>query len=121
MSSAGGVLGQVLPRQSGRRHRQTPPGQGNLSRDELAARPTDEPVWTSLRLAYEALLAQPGDRERGKRAMRVLTSTASLRARNLEKHLLWAHLLEPIAARLQGDHKHLGDRSSSRPASPAST
>ena len=36
--------------------------------------------------------------------MRVLTSAASLRARNLEKHLLWARLLTPLVQeRLAGD------------------
>ena len=36
--------------------------------------------------------------------MRVLTSTASLRARNLEKHLVWGHMLTPLVAeRLTGN------------------
>ncbi len=40
--------------------------------------------------------------------MRVLTSTASLRARNLEKHLGWAKMLVPVVeARLNGDYAEL--------------
>ncbi|WP_345342412.1 TetR family transcriptional regulator [Rhodococcus olei] len=78
---------------------------GEFVRDAFAARPADEPVWDSLRSTFEALLAQPSrDEQRSKRTMRVLTSTASLRARNLEKHLLWARLLTPLAQeRLTGD------------------
>lgn len=78
---------------------------GEFVRDAFAARPTDEPVWDSLRASFETLLAQPNrDEERSKRTMRVLTSAASLRARNLEKHLLWARLLTPLVReRLSGD------------------
>ncbi|MFE5336576.1 TetR/AcrR family transcriptional regulator [Isoptericola sp. NPDC056573] len=80
---------------------------GEYVRDTLADRPADEPVWDSLHASFEALLALSPDREdseRGKLAMRVLGSTASLRARNLEKHLLWAQMLTPIiAGRLDGD------------------
>ncbi|AQA22584.1 bacterial regulatory, tetR family protein [Rhodococcus sp. MTM3W5.2] len=78
---------------------------GEFVRDAFAARPADEPVWDSLHAAFEALLAQPNtDEQRSKRTMRVLTSAASLRARNLEKHMLWASLLTPLAQeRLTGD------------------
>lgn len=78
---------------------------GEFVRDAFAARPADEPVWDSLRVSFEALLAQPNRDEQGsKRTMRVLTSAASLRARNLEKHLLWASLLTPLVQeRLAGD------------------
>ncbi|WP_375389273.1 TetR family transcriptional regulator [uncultured Amnibacterium sp.] len=81
-----------------------PEAWGLLVRDTVAARPADEDVWTSLRLAYEALLEVSDTRDDSrKRVMRVLMSTASLRARNLEKHLLWERLLTPIvAARLGG-------------------
>ena len=61
---------------------------GEFLRDVLASRPADEPVLVSLRISFESLLSQPNkDEQRSKRTMRVLTSTASLRARNLEKHL----------------------------------
>jgi AcrR family transcriptional regulator len=75
----------------------------------FAARPTDEPVWTSLHQSFEAVFAEAGALdERGKRIMRVLNSTASLRARSLEKHLLWSRLLTPLVAeRLGGDRVEL--------------
>ncbi|MFI8525844.1 TetR family transcriptional regulator [Promicromonospora sukumoe] len=81
---------------------------GEFVRGVLADRPQDEPVWDSLRLAFDALVTQAppggGDDERGKRSMRVLVSAASLRARSLEKHLLWARMLTPlVAARLPDD------------------
>ena len=80
---------------------------GEFVRDAFAGRPDDEPVWESLRASFEAfidLLAQNGRDQRGKVAMRVLVSTASLRARNLEKHLLWGRMLVPlVAARLADD------------------
>jgi AcrR family transcriptional regulator len=70
---------------------------GELVRGALIARPAAEPAWTSLRLAYLTMLQQAGDDEQlGKRTIRVMTTTAALRARNLEKHLLWAQLLTPI-------------------------
>jgi AcrR family transcriptional regulator len=80
---------------------------GEFVRDAFAARPADEPVWESLLASFEAfvdLLAQKGRVQRGKFAMRVLVSTASLRARNLEKHQLWGRMLAPlVAARLADD------------------
>ena len=79
---------------------------GRIACDVFAARPAGEAVWTSLHRSFEAALAQTAaDDEHGKRIMRVLNSTASLRARCLEKHLLWARLLTPlVAARLDGEH-----------------
>ncbi|MEV0952954.1 TetR family transcriptional regulator [Promicromonospora sp. NPDC050249] len=80
---------------------------GEFVRDAFAARPADEPVWDSLLASFEAfvdLLAQNGRVQRGKVGMRVLVSTASLRARNLEKHQLWGRMLVPlVAARLPDD------------------
>lgn len=77
---------------------------GELVRDALAARPSDEPAWSSLHAALDALLAVPGtDEDRQKRSMRVLISAPTLRARNLEKHLAWAEQLVPLVAeRLDG-------------------
>lgn len=76
---------------------------GILVRDTLQSRPADESVWDSLRLAFSALLALSDmSGERQKRGMRVLNSTPSLRARNLEKHLNWASMLTPILARRLG-------------------
>lgn len=80
---------------------------GEFVRDAFAARPADEPVWDSLLAAFEAFngfLAESGRDRRGKVAMRILVSTASLRARNLEKHQLWGRMLTPlVAARLSDD------------------
>jgi AcrR family transcriptional regulator len=80
---------------------------GEFVRDAFAARPADEPVWDSLLACFEAFiefLARNGRDQRGKVAMRILVSTASLRARNLEKHQLWGRMLVPlVAARLADD------------------
>jgi AcrR family transcriptional regulator len=75
----------------------------------FAERPSEEPIWTSLHHAFQAVFAEPEALdERAKRTMRVLNSTASLRARSLEKHLLWARLLTPLVAdRLEDDQHHL--------------
>jgi AcrR family transcriptional regulator len=81
---------------------------GEFVRDVLVGRPQDEPVWDSLRIAFEAFVTRSpqkgGDDDRGKLSMRVLVSAASLRARSLEKHLLWARMLTPLVAeRLPAD------------------
>ncbi|SIS09134.1 TetR family transcriptional regulator [Microbacterium sp. RURRCA19A] len=80
---------------------------GHVVRDNLATRPADESVWTSLQASYEALLAiAPRHVEQDKRSMQVLMSTSSLRAKNIEKHLSWANLLTPVVAdRLRGDDR----------------
>ncbi|WP_084099745.1 TetR family transcriptional regulator [Demequina sp. NBRC 110051] len=86
-----------------------PAGWGEHVRDQLVARPSDEPIWDALLASYEALLATPGRNEtQGKKAMRVLGTTPALRARNLEKHLLWARMLTPVVTeRLDGDDRTL--------------
>lgn len=81
---------------------------GEFVRAKLADRPVDEPVWDSLHLSFEAFLTRSpqtaAEEDRAKLSMRVLVSAASLRARSLEKHLLWAHMLTPlVAARLPDD------------------
>ncbi|MFJ2755528.1 TetR/AcrR family transcriptional regulator [Nocardioides sp. NPDC087217] len=85
---------------------------GGFVRDELLARPVDESVLLSLRAAYMALVGRgPHDEQRVRTAMRLLSSTPSLRARNVEKHLVWAELLTPIVAeRLDGDDATLRAR-----------
>jgi AcrR family transcriptional regulator len=82
---------------------------GEAVRDAFDARPADEPVWTSLRESYDAMItASAAEQERQKRAMRVLISAPTLRARNLEKHLAWARMLAPlVAARLAGPDRDL--------------
>ncbi|MDI9979533.1 TetR family transcriptional regulator [Rhodococcus sp. IEGM 1307] len=82
---------------------------GKLVRDALLQRPPQEPVWTSLRLAFVYMLSQAsGDSARGKRMIRLMADTAALRARNLEKHLKWENMLTPIIEeRLTGDDRHV--------------
>lgn len=67
-------------------------------------RPADEPVWTALREAFATMLEEGGDDpETGRRSVRVMTSTPSLRARNLEKHQAWAAVLTPPVAERLGE------------------
>lgn len=70
---------------------------GEFVRDQFAARSPSEPLWESLHAAFDGLLASSGEQgEREKRGLRVLASTASLRARHREKHALWEKLLIPL-------------------------
>jgi hypothetical protein len=64
-------------------------------------------VWAVLRHAFSPVeSAASTDPVLGLRTMRVMMSTASLRARNVEKHIAWAVMLEPvIVARLDGDEQ----------------
>jgi AcrR family transcriptional regulator len=77
---------------------------GMVVRDTAAQRPDGESPWTTLRRAFDPVADKAGAAtESWLRAMRVMMSTASLRARNAEKHNAWAVLLEPvITARLDG-------------------
>jgi len=77
---------------------------GLMVRDSAADRPDDEPVWQVLRRAFAPVETNTSvATAAGLRTMRVMMSTASLRARNLEKHIAWAAYLEPvIVARLDG-------------------
>ncbi|PZF08547.1 TetR family transcriptional regulator [Curtobacterium sp. MCLR17_034] len=83
-------------------------GDPGRHREALAAafrsRPADEPVWTALREAFADLVSDSGgeDTETARRSIRVMTSTASLRARNLEKHHAWAEVLTPLVAERLG-------------------
>lgn len=71
----------------------------------FAGRPTGEQAWDSLCEAFVEMLTTAAEpTEVGRRSVRVMRSTASLRARNLEKHLAWAEALVPlVAARLDDD------------------
>lgn len=77
---------------------------GQVVRDSAAARPAGEPVWTVLRHAFDPVEENTAEAtESGLRTMRVMMSTASLRAGNLEKHIAWAAMLEPVIVdRLDG-------------------
>jgi len=71
---------------------------GSVVRDALLERPQDEPILKSLEAAYGAMLSTRPQTERDKIAVRLLADAPSLHARNAEKHLDWAALLEPIVA-----------------------
>lgn len=73
--------------------------------DAFRARSAAEPVWSALREAFVEMVGRGSgdDPETGRRSVRVMTSTPSLRARNLEKHQAWADALTPLVeARLGG-------------------
>ncbi|MDY0892766.1 TetR family transcriptional regulator [Frigoribacterium sp. CFBP9030] len=71
---------------------------GSVVRDALLERPQDEPILKSLEAAYGAMLRTRPQTDRDKIAVRLLADAPSLHARNAEKHLAWAALLEPIVA-----------------------
>jgi len=76
---------------------------GEFVRDVLLTRPASEPALLSLHAAYVDLVRTGSDAPRYRSAMRLLSSTPALRARNVEKHLVWAELLTPVVAkRLDG-------------------
>jgi AcrR family transcriptional regulator len=80
-----------------------PVAYGSIVCDAFTDRPADEPVLSSLRAAFTLLLDRGGQDVRGKAALCIMASVPALRARNHEKHLLWASLLTPlVAARLTG-------------------
>jgi AcrR family transcriptional regulator len=74
---------------------QTP--HGHLVREALLAVPIRVTPWPAMRAALEPIVeisaAQP---ECSRQLMRVIYRTASLRARNLERHALWEELLTPL-------------------------
>lgn len=77
---------------------------GHLVSEAFEGRAIEEPVTESLHVAFAAMLSSRPQTERDKIAVRLLSSKPSLRARNVEKHLLWAEILTPIVARrLTGD------------------
>ena len=74
-----------------------PSALAGVIRDAAAARPADESAWVALRRALDPFeVTDRADITRGLRHMRVMMSTASLRARNVEKHIVWAVTLEPV-------------------------
>lgn len=77
---------------------------GQLVRDAAVNCPSDEPVWAVLRKAFSPVEeTTEAESTTGLRTMRVMMSTASLRARNVEKHIAWATMLEPVIVdRLDG-------------------
>lgn len=77
--------------------------------EALIARPQDENVWLSLRRAFDFLADNvTSEPDMSARTMRIINSTASLRAHSLEKHLAWAADLSPeVTRRLGGKSQRL--------------
>jgi AcrR family transcriptional regulator len=70
---------------------------------ELAGRPEQEPVWRSLRRAFDVLVEEAvAVPEHGLAAARMLHDTPSLRCRQLGKQLGWLDALVPEVARRLG-------------------
>ncbi|GID27449.1 TetR family transcriptional regulator [Paractinoplanes brasiliensis] len=75
---------------------------GERVREALAARPTGEPVWDSLRLAFHQLIGVPGSPAGDAAAIAdiVMTSMA-IQSKNAQKREDWENILVPeIVARL---------------------
>jgi AcrR family transcriptional regulator len=73
---------------------------GEFIRSALASRPPDEAAGVALRHALHALLDAVHDApEFALQSSRLMLSTPSLRARHLEKQLLWQRLLVPDTIR----------------------
>lgn len=65
--------------------------------EAFKARPADEPLWESLREAFVGMVNRSAeDPEHGRRSVRVMKTSPSLRARNLEKHLSYVDTLVPF-------------------------
>lgn len=72
---------------------------GEPVRRRLAHSLESMPVWEALRSGFEPVVEIfESEPERSLRAMRVMISTPSLRARNTEKHLAWMKVLVPLIA-----------------------
>ncbi|WP_433061973.1 TetR family transcriptional regulator [Dactylosporangium sp. CS-033363] len=77
---------------------------GHLVAETLAARPAGESPWRAMRAALQPIVElSQANAERTVRVMRVVNGSASLRARHLEKHLMWSRLLTPIMRARLGD------------------
>jgi AcrR family transcriptional regulator len=72
---------------------------GEPVRQRLAQALESMPIWEALRSGFEAVVETvESDPDRALRALRVMVSTPSLRARNTEKHLAWMTVLVPLVA-----------------------
>ena len=68
--------------------------------EALAARPTDEPVWESLRRAADTLIADiDAAPDARRKVMRTLYASHSLKAREVGRQLSWHDLMTPEIAR----------------------
>ena len=68
----------------------------------LQARPPDEDPWTALRRAAEALPEAQAGPERVRAVAELISTSASLEARHLQKHATWQEALVPLVARRMG-------------------
>lgn len=83
---------------------------GTALRDRLADHLPHLPPWQALHAAMsDSADTIDADPVRWMRTLRVITSTASLRARNLEKHLTWSALLVPLVSEHTAPDPVLGD------------
>jgi len=83
---------------------------GRLLEQALLARPESESAWEALRASLAPLerIAE-SDADNVRRSTRVALSTASLRAKTIERNTAWAEVLAPIVARrLDGSKSHPG-------------
>ena len=82
---------------------------GERVRGALEAVPIEESPWTAMRAALVALESTPSGETLA--VSRLYATTPSLRARHLEKHHKWLHLLAPNVALRNGrsrpDHRDL--------------
>lgn len=83
---------------------------GAQLRDRVARRLPAESPWTALHQGLREGAGQlDAESARWLRIMRVITGAATLRARNLEKHLTWSALLIPVIAEHVNADPRLGD------------
>lgn len=83
---------------------------GSRLRDNVAAQLVEHPPWQALHRAMLMGADQiDADQTRWLRTMRVINTAASLRARNLEKHLTWSALLIPVLTEHIDSDSALGD------------
>lgn len=77
---------------------------GERVRDAFIARPTDEPVWESLRIAFHEIVTPDTDQVDAVAIARIIMTTPSIHARSAEKRHAWESLLLPeIRARIARD------------------
>ena len=72
---------------------------GESMADALRRRPTDEPVWTSLRRAFDEVVAeQEAHADRARPLLLMLRSEPTVRASVVTWRRRWQELLEPVVA-----------------------
>ncbi|MFD2415260.1 TetR family transcriptional regulator [Amycolatopsis pigmentata] len=86
---------------------------GDTLAEALAARPSDEQLWTAMRRAFDPLIAQlEAAGASARRLARLIGGQPALVARHREKHARWQESLRPEVARRLGTDP--GDRSDPR-------